>query len=236
MVPVGGGFPIVVINPNMRIMCEKPATCIFQGGLYQLLNLDTNTMLEMYLASRGLTSLPDGYVADSSNLLVEGLVFRGASDTSEYAPFYSNVFLTGPGVNMTIKNCLWTEQDTRHPPSAGITLYRSTPGVNISSNGGSTLYSSLVVQNCTFRNNVFSYAAIEVDDDSISNDTESSQSPPLPLMVALTMEDSVMEDNVIAGIGCNCSGSAQPTLAGFSAVVHLNYAQDYMANCVHYSY
>ena len=125
----------------MRIMCEKPGTCIFQGGLYQLLNLDSNTMLEMYMSSRGLPpSLPDGYVADSSNLMVEGLVFRGASDTSEYAPMYSNVFLTGPGGNMTIKDCLWTEQDATRPPSAGVTLYRTTPGVNIYGNGSRTLY------------------------------------------------------------------------------------------------
>jgi hypothetical protein len=49
---------------------------------------------------------------------------------------------------MTIKDCrFWTEQDATHPPSAGVTLYRTTPGVKISGNGSSTLYSSLAMQN-----------------------------------------------------------------------------------------
>ena len=221
-VPVGGGYPLVIFNPNMHVMCEEPGSCIFEGGNYQLANLGSNTLLDVFLALNGLNPLPDGYFVDSSNLTVEGFIFRGASNKGVLLPpGVSNVQLGGPGVNITIKDCLWTEQDTAYPPRAGVSLFN--PGdLNITTGKG-TLYLGLAVQNCTFTNNVFTYATIRVGDASNSSE---------PLLMALTIEDTVMEGNVITSVDCRCNASKTPSRNEFSAVVSVIHVQGSMANCM----
>jgi hypothetical protein len=108
------------------------------------------------MSNRG--PLPDGYFVDSSNLIVEGLVFRGASDSGTVkGNVFSNVQLGGPGVNITIKDCLWTKQDTEYPPYGGLTLFR--PSRENVTSGSDNIYldlalSELYVQEqrlCIFR-------------------------------------------------------------------------------------
>jgi hypothetical protein len=50
-VPVGGGYPLVIFNPNVHVMCEEPGSCVFEGGLYQLTSLVTNTLLNIVLGN-----------------------------------------------------------------------------------------------------------------------------------------------------------------------------------------
>jgi hypothetical protein len=49
--PVGGGYPLVIFNPNVHVMCEEPGSCVFEGGLYQLTSLVTNTLLNIVLGN-----------------------------------------------------------------------------------------------------------------------------------------------------------------------------------------
>ena len=186
-----GGLPLTIINPNVHIKCQEPGTCVLEGGANQLVNLDTAVVA---------ASPRDGY--DSSNLFVEGMVFRGASDTP--------VSLGGPGLNMTLKDCTWTSHDTTNPPRSGVNLFRNF-GENITDDGG--IYNSLGIQNGTFDDNVFRYAAIEVGDDN------SPGSPSHQLIV----EDTIFTNNIIQNEACDACDN--DTLAEYySAVMSLEFA------------
>jgi hypothetical protein len=150
--PVGGGFPLAIANPNMHIKCQVPGTCILEGNAPVVISLFNATLLAAFLNSQNAPPLPADYRIDTSNLLVEGLVFREILDRRKGgAPI---VNLPGFGRNMTIKNCLWKQANASFPPQAAISLVRPAPyGPTIQ--GGGSLYSSLLLDNCTFRDNVF---------------------------------------------------------------------------------
>jgi hypothetical protein len=79
---VGGDFPLIVINPNLHIKCLVPGTCTFQGGQEQIATLQEDTSLValfVQAAAPGL-SLPVGYALDTSNLLIEGMIFTQSND------------------------------------------------------------------------------------------------------------------------------------------------------------
>lgn len=72
---------MIIVNPNFHLKCEDPGTCIFSGGTQALTTLPTSDigLAAAFVGSLGLT-LPEGWLPESSNLLVEGIVFEGGSD------------------------------------------------------------------------------------------------------------------------------------------------------------
>lgn len=188
LTPVGaGGYALIAINPNMHIKCQIPGTCTFKGSAAFLTNLENNNDVYTFVSDQGMSSLPSKYRVDSSNLLVEGLVFRGASDKSMNER--GTVRLRGFGLNMQIKDCLWTRTDSSNPPYAGIDMFRSDDyGPTIQ--GGGKLQASLLLSDCTFRNNVFKYAVILVSDWYWWNDLTSPSH-------RITIANSVITDNVL---------------------------------------
>jgi hypothetical protein len=149
LAPVGGDFPLVVVNPNVHILCEEPQTCIFSGGALHIRTYDNNDIVQAFLASQGLP-LPPGYVTDSSNLLVEGVTFTGVT-----APSSGVVQFSGPGENMKFSNCLFTAQDSQNPPNAAFyMLYYGTRGTPI----GQEFYTSTILEDCVIENNDIGFA------------------------------------------------------------------------------
>jgi hypothetical protein len=149
LAPVGGDFPLIVVNPNTHFRCEDPGTCILSGGTFQLENLRTNDLVEAFLSANGLPPPPTGYLVDSSNLLVEGITFTGV-----FGGFYIFAF-SGRGNNMKLINCLITNQTAKDPPDSAFQInYASVPGIA----DGEELYSSLTLEDCVIENNDFQYA------------------------------------------------------------------------------
>jgi hypothetical protein len=162
------------------------------------------TLLAAFLTSQNAPPLPANYRIDTSNLLVEGLVFREILDRRKGGgtPI---VNFPGFGRNMTIKNCLWKQANASFPPQAAISLVRPPPyGPTIQ--GGGSLYSSLLLDNCTFRDNVFDTYLMYVQ-VGLENLT-------LPSL-KVTMTNVVVEGNTVLAEFRDASGT---TLAGASTL------------------
>jgi hypothetical protein len=171
----------------MHIKCQVPGTCTFTGIAPALTTLPNSTEIAGLLQSNGYPPLPNASRVDSSNLLVEGLVFdRMTGETINRTR--SIVDLGGFGLNMKIKDCLWTQANATFPPYAAIELTRGSESGVIRLGGGS-LQKSLELNNCTIRDNVFNYAIVTVSDGYIANLTAPSQK--------LTVENSLFEKNTI---------------------------------------
>jgi hypothetical protein len=208
LTPVGaGGYALIILNPNMHIKCQIPGTCTFKGASAFLTTLESNNDIYTFVSAQGLGKVPNKFLVDSSNLLVEGLVFRGASDKT--IDQHATVQLRGYGINMKFKSCLWAQTDAAHPPFAGIDMFR-TDNYGEKIQGGGSLQSSLLLYDCTFRNNAFKYAVIHVNDWYWWNNLT------LPSH-KLTMEKTSITGNTIEYFGA----SGQPY---YSAVVTLRAA------------
>ena len=156
--PVGGEFPLTVMNPNMHVLCQAPGTCVFEGNPPAIFSLVNSTLLAAFLKSQNSPPLPAGYRVDASNLLVDGLVFRRMTDENKESS-QSIVSLPGFGHNMTIKNCLWKQANATSPPFSAIALHR-IEDYGVSNQGRGSLYSSLLLDNCTIRDNVFGFSVM----------------------------------------------------------------------------
>jgi hypothetical protein len=185
--PVGGDYPLVVFNANLNIKCEVPGTCILDGGTTGeelVTNLLDTSLLEAFLSVSGLPPPPEGYVVDSTNLLIEGVVFSGASAARADAP----IELGGTGLNMVFDHCLWTNHDVDYPPQSAIFLqYVDPPGLSTPGE----LYQSVTIKNSIITANTFTYAFVRT--------SWSGPQPPPGIVNEIIFEDSAIMNNVIEG-------------------------------------
>ena len=79
--PIGGDFPLFVINPNFHLKCATPGTCIFRGGQKQIESFTDVSLVALFVQSQnsGL-AIPEGYGIDTSGMLIEGMTFTGSND------------------------------------------------------------------------------------------------------------------------------------------------------------
>ena len=121
--------------------------------------------------------LPDGYAVETSNLLVEGMLFTGASDECDVC-FYTNIDMNSPGINMEFRNCVWREQDIVNPPMAALSLaYGGAP-------------QSLKLTDCEIKDNTFQYATLW---------STWSGSPPESGGAQVTVVGTTITNNAITG-------------------------------------
>ena len=153
--PVGGGFPLFAVNPNMELICEVPGTCVFTGYAPLLSNSLNITVTNAFLVSQGLPPLPSDFTPDSSELLVQGMTFRNASDATDNSTA-AVVELYGSGTDMTFQDCLWEEASASNPPRSALFYMHLND----------TAHGSLLLDDCTFRSNTFHYAVIRIDDET----------------------------------------------------------------------
>ena len=88
---------------------------------------------------------------------MEGLVIRGMSDNSGADGGQPSVSRTGFGRNMTIKSCL--QANVALPPVSAIGIARPVE-YGLSNEERGSLLASLLLDNCTARDDVFSYAVM----------------------------------------------------------------------------
>ena len=166
VLPVGGGFPLYVINPKMQVVCEVPGTCAFTGTGPLLLNTLNVTLANIFLASVGLPSLPSDFRKDTSDLLVKDVIFQDASSPPGCACVLATVSLAGFGLNMTFQDCQWMRTNASYPVDQAVFIGRPS---NDPRNGNDTTYSSLLLKNCTFSSGVYRYAVITSSDSFYSS-------------------------------------------------------------------
>lgn len=195
----GGGFPLALSNPNVHIMCQVPGTCIFEGYAPTILSLPNTTLLAAFLKLQNSPPLPASYRIDTSNLLIEGLVFRGISVSPGANGSEPIVGFAGFGHAMTIKNCLWTQANASSAPTSALTILRPEK-YGLSNQGRGSVYTSLLLDNCTFRDNVFS-SAVVVSFPDIPNLTVPCHK--------VALRNSVFERNTILNQFRNASGTFQ---------------------------
>jgi len=177
-VPVasGGDYPLVVINPNLRLLCEIPGTCILSGASPQITNLQDNTLVLNYLGLLART-LPAGRFVDSSNLSVEGVTFsEGTTDQG-----FSGVYLLGPGTNRTFSDCTWTDNSNYAAIAAGGTGSENHLD-----------FESLTVKDSVIRDNNFEHSIIDGYNCWAQN--------PARIVSSITFDNTIIRDNRVRGI------------------------------------
>lgn len=155
-IPVGGDFPLFLFNPNVHIRCADPGTCSFSGGERQVVTLKDTQLLVLFLSLQGGPALPNGYVVDSSNLIVDGMVFTESSRECGMCEF-SQVEMTGPGQNIQFHNCLWKDGNLDNPVYSAIKIAYDT---RVSIMEGKAYNIDVRLKNCEIKDSAYRYALI----------------------------------------------------------------------------
>lgn len=184
--PIGGDYPIIVFNPNLHIKCEIHGSCILDGGTHGeelVINSEDSSLVAAFLASSDLPPPPEDYRVDSSNLLIEGVVFSGAGAANTDAP----IELPGPGLNMVFDSCTWSANDHVNPPQSIIYMQFVDPTGIV----GEGLYQSLTIKDSIIQDNTFTYSFVRTSWSGVQ--------PPAGIVNEIIFDRTVFIHNVIEG-------------------------------------
>ena len=183
--------PMIFFNKNVHLFCEEPGTCVFSGGgVGGLLvgNLNTNDLIDAFLAHQGLPLPPEGYLPNSSNLLIEGVTFSDSFGQGRN----SIIEMTGRGLDMVFDKCMFANNNHQQPPASVIHLVYIEPLLE-----GEQLDKSITFRDSVTEENAFAYSIVSTSWSNHAGEPHATQ--PQCAVMEVTFDNSVITNNVIEG-------------------------------------